>query len=1069
MAGEIATAFVRIRPDSSGFQSTLTKQTSGVGSNVGKSIGRAMAVGIGAGVAVAAAGIGTAVKLAVGFDKAMRNVNSIAGLTEGKFQDLNKKVLELGKSAGVAPQTLADGLYDIVSSGFKADDAMKVLAASAKAAKAGLTDTATATRGVTAVLNAYHLGADDAAKVSDQLFQTVNVGVISFEELASQIGDVLPFASSLGVGLDQVGASLATMTKEGINGSEAVTRIKAVMTQFLSPSKDLTKAIKDQGFASGEALLKAKGFQGALDLLAKATGGSKAEMAKLFPDVRALGGALALTGDNSKGAKADLEALQSSVGATGRAYAEQSKSISAKWDKMVASLQVGAIKFGTQIFPVLDTAVLKLTQVADFIDKVASKPTLQLKAEFVMDGILSAAASIKDAISGALDEALNGGSFAPGAQFNNAVGMVDTAGLTSMLAGIDWAAIGTQIMDGIKSGLSFGEDTFNSLITGLSNAVEGNRDRIADIGLQLALAMVATIGDPGFWADHWQLILAAIIAVFPAGKFASLGKLMAIPFKAAGGLMARALGDGLLAVAGVVERFAPRLAGWLIEAVSLAGRAVVFVAKGVGEGIISAISGSLSGLKGIIGKLLRVGVIAAVISVVSGVLGAARSVGSKIIDGIKSGISSAWASVKAALLSALQAAINTTVPAVIGAARSLGSSIVSGIVSGVVGAGGSLVSAMTNLAGNALNAAKAKLGIGSPSKVFADEVGAPIVQGIVMGIDKNKKKISVTLTGAARAAVADAKANLLSLTGGLGDSIAQIIDAQTRKKLLPLQAQLAALAGNPADDLRKQKADLEASLGGGFQDGESTEAYLRRQQEIREQIADLDKQITAQALQDQIDAIQTESDARRDAIGQQIEDITAMFNAGLISGAELTKRMNAILAASGASVAQAGKLLGFAFASQFKAQIGDVTAQVIALAGLLKLNGGATGGAGFGSSITKPLDEVKNQIKDVTKDLSKDKGQLKDALEREAAAKKALHDADTEKQRDAATKKLRDAQEDVRREQREVARDRALLAALNTIVKVAQGVQIGTIQLGQSSSDADLLAALNQVAAVAER
>jgi hypothetical protein len=69
----------------------------------------------------------------------------------------------MAKDTGQAPKTLADGLYDIVSSGFKANDGLKILRASAKAATAGLTDTATATKAVVAVLNAYHLGADQAS------------------------------------------------------------------------------------------------------------------------------------------------------------------------------------------------------------------------------------------------------------------------------------------------------------------------------------------------------------------------------------------------------------------------------------------------------------------------------------------------------------------------------------------------------------------------------------------------------------------------------------------------------------------------------------------------------------------------------------------------------------------------------------------------------------------------------------------------------------------------------------------------------------------------------------------
>jgi len=99
----------------------------------------------------------------------------------------------------------------IVSSGFKANDAIKILRVSAKAATAGLTDTATATKAINAALNAYHLQATDARKVCNVLFETVNKGVLTFEELAQNMGDLVPAAAPLGVTLEEVGAAIATI------------------------------------------------------------------------------------------------------------------------------------------------------------------------------------------------------------------------------------------------------------------------------------------------------------------------------------------------------------------------------------------------------------------------------------------------------------------------------------------------------------------------------------------------------------------------------------------------------------------------------------------------------------------------------------------------------------------------------------------------------------------------------------------------------------------------------------------------------------------------------------------
>lgn len=326
-----------------------TGKTAAAGGRMGKALQTA---GKAAALATGALGVAS-VKLAADFDKSMRNVNSLAGLPESGLKSLEKRVLSLAGKTAQAPKTLAEGLYDLVSSGFDAKESMKILASSAKAASAGLTTTEVSTKAVAAVLNAYHLKAKDAAKVSDTLFQTVNYGVLTFDELANTIGDVLPFSSQLGVSLNQVGAAVSTMTKAGINPAETMTRIKNVFVALIKPSDALSKAIKATGYESGEALIKAKGFQGALDAIVGTTNGSKAAVAQLFPNIRALGGALALTGKNSRGANADLKNFANTSGATNRVFNEQMKALSNQWAKLKAQVSALLIQFGMQLIPTL--------------------------------------------------------------------------------------------------------------------------------------------------------------------------------------------------------------------------------------------------------------------------------------------------------------------------------------------------------------------------------------------------------------------------------------------------------------------------------------------------------------------------------------------------------------------------------------------------------------------------------------------------------------------------------------------------------------------------------------------
>lgn len=292
-------------------------------------------------------------KFAVDFDKSMRNVNSIAQLPEPAFQRLSKQVLSLAGPTAQAPRTLAEGMYDLVSSGFDAKESITVLKASADAATAGLTSTEVSTKAVAAALNAYHRPASEARAVSDDLFQTVNLGVVSFDELASTIGYVLPSAATMGIDLKQVGASISTLTKAGQSGANAITNIGAAITSFIKPSKDMSGAIKDLGYESSEQMIRTLGFQGSIEALTKSVKGNKEEIGKLFPEQRAMRAVFTLTGEGAKSAAEDIRGFQQDAGATAKVLAEQEKSVSFQWKQLRAEGEELGVELGTKLLPVM--------------------------------------------------------------------------------------------------------------------------------------------------------------------------------------------------------------------------------------------------------------------------------------------------------------------------------------------------------------------------------------------------------------------------------------------------------------------------------------------------------------------------------------------------------------------------------------------------------------------------------------------------------------------------------------------------------------------------------------------
>lgn len=127
--------------------------------------------------------------------------------------------------------------------------------------------------------------------------------------------------------------------------------------------------------------------------------------------------------------------------------------------------------------------------------------------------------------------------------------------------------------------------------------------------------------------------------------------------------------------------------------------------------------------------------------------GVITSIGGRIVVAVISGLvslaSRMWSSAKSAasrMLSAFRAI----------SWGSVGTHIISGIIRGIAGAAGKLFSAMKNLASKALSAAKKVLGINSPSRVFAAEVGRWIPAGIAVGVTQNSGMLSSVMDDTAR-------------------------------------------------------------------------------------------------------------------------------------------------------------------------------------------------------------------------------------------------------------------------------------------------------------------------------
>lgn len=356
------------------------------------------------GIQMATDALGDMVGEVIAFDRAMNNVNSIAQVGEGTFRRMSSAVIELSTELPMSASNLAEGLYNIQSSGFAGEQGLVVLEAAAKAASAGLTDTNISAAGLTAVLNSYGLEATDAAGISDIMFETVNRGVLTFAELSANIGSTASLAAPLGVSFEEVSAALALMTRNGVNAAEATTSIEAVMRSILKPSTEAMEMAGELGIQWDTAALSSKGLVGVLGDMVERTGGSHEAMATLLGDARAIRGAMVLAAGGVGAFETEIGYMEDSAGATSAVLGYQEQGLAFQIELLKNQLMAMAQEIGQTVVPALVTLFDTEGPADDFADGV-TESAFRLRDSFA--GVQEATAQTAKKLEISYNEAHN--------------------------------------------------------------------------------------------------------------------------------------------------------------------------------------------------------------------------------------------------------------------------------------------------------------------------------------------------------------------------------------------------------------------------------------------------------------------------------------------------------------------------------------------------------------------------------------------------------------------------------------------------------------------------------------
>lgn len=374
-------------------------------------------------------GAGTAItKMAVDFESSFAKVSTLLDRNIVNYDEYKQQILDASSESKIAVGEFSEAVYQSISAGVDQTKAIEFTTEAMKLAKGGFTDGAKAVDVLTTAINVYGMSAEDVTRVSDILINTQNLGKTTVDELASSIGMVLPITSQLNMSFEDTMAVMATLTKNGIGTSQAVTGLKAAMSNIIKPTTEAADAAEILGIDFSAAALQSEGLipfleeikasmqsaapdfarmseavcdnyiemqrleeQGKkntdqykqlkkctnnmekdMEILAQASDSTISGFATLFGSVEGLNSMMVLTSETgAKDLQNSMDAMYNSAGSAQEAFDKMDATPAEQLKGALNELKNAGIKLGTKLIPVVTKIADKISDLVDWFNELS--------------------------------------------------------------------------------------------------------------------------------------------------------------------------------------------------------------------------------------------------------------------------------------------------------------------------------------------------------------------------------------------------------------------------------------------------------------------------------------------------------------------------------------------------------------------------------------------------------------------------------------------------------------------------------------------------------------------------
>lgn len=457
-------------------------------------------IGKAAGLAGAAltAFSGAVAKTAADYEFNLAKVGTLATEATGSTEEFDKALFNLTDQmdGAIGANEAAAASYEILSSGFADQtDILSILEQSQKTAIGGYSDLGTISSATTAIINAYGdvLGenltvTDKVNKVTDQMIQTQNLGVITAGEYATYIGSIASSAASLKIPFEEMNAAIALSTSQGVRVSSTFAGLGQIMAALAKPTKEAQDQAALLGIEFNAAAVESKGLNGVLRDIISSGGDSQESLGKLFGSVEAVRVVTPLLSAEGANLTRTFEGMSQATGVANTAFDKMSETTTVKAQNALKKLNNAFISLGkgvlVAISPVIDALDWLVTNFNKLPDPV--KEAI---------GLLTAIGGVALTIAGSI-ALLSAAVPAMIASFTAAIPVVTGLAVSLLgLQGVAWGGMVTNmaIVGVAASALAIKLAALALIVKGISLALEHyNNIEIEEKGLKFQEDLAAT-------------------------------------------------------------------------------------------------------------------------------------------------------------------------------------------------------------------------------------------------------------------------------------------------------------------------------------------------------------------------------------------------------------------------------------------------------------------------------------------------------------------------------------------------------------------------------------------------